>query len=200
MVNCIMCGKPVDNYPGFITDGVIAVCKNCAASNSLMRVMTRIENSGKTANLTSVFSPLIEVGLVNQTDGERVELDKDKLDAKRELESGLVNQTDSNKPQGYMPDCPFIPCYECRFYCDYLDSCMVGEEGIVPTEEEVNKVREALGEEAARDFFAPLKPVGVMYDIETMSQDDFYSKYADKPSALSLWHDYHGESSEYTEV
>lgn len=123
MANCIMCGKPTDNYPGYVTDGVITVCNDCASSNSLMRIVTRIENSGLSANLKSVFSPLIEGSLVNQTD-EHVELDKDKLDAKRELES----------------------------------------------------------------------------DIENMSQDDFYSKYADNPAALDMWHDYHGEPSEFPEV
>lgn len=124
MADCIMCGKPVNNYPGYVMDGVIAVCNDCASSNSLTRIMTRIGNRGLSANLKSVFSPLIEVGLVDQTN-ERVELDKNKLDAKRD----------------------------------------------------------ELGE-----------------DIDNMSQDDFYAKYADNPAALDMWHDYHGEPSEFLEV
>lgn len=175
MAICIMCGKPVDNYPGYITDGVIAVCNNCASSNSLMRVMTRIENSGKTANLKSVFTPLIEISLVNQTDGERVELDKNKLDAKRELNKkyGMAFNAYTDE------ELEDIEAYEAKYQpgSEFMDGAKhYLESGLVNQTDSVS------------------------YDIENMSQDDFYSKYADNQVALNMWHDYHGEPSDFLEV
>lgn len=192
MNKCVMCGKAVNAYPGYVTDGKVFVCDECAASNSLIRVVTRIENVGLSANLKSVFSDavVVEGSLVDQTS----EPDARKSDAN----TSLVDQT-SNKPQGYMPDCPFLPCDNCRFYYGEIDSCMVGEVGVVPDEEEIEKVRKALGEEAARDFFAPLKSEVIMHDIENMSQEDFYSKYADNPAALNDYHNMRGEPSEFLE-
>lgn len=167
MAKCIMCGKPVDNYPGYVTDGVIHVCNDCASSNSLMRVMTRIENLGLSANLKSMFSPLIEVGLVDQT-GERVELDKNKLDAKRELNEkyGMGVHAYMNKDK-YQPGSDYMNGVKA-----YLESGLVNQN----------------------------KECEIESDIENMSQEDFYSKYADNQAALNLWHDYHGEPSEFLEV
>lgn len=256
MANCIMCGKSADNYPGYITDGVIAVCNNCAASNSLTRIMTRIENLGLSANLKSVFSPLIEVGLVNQTD-EHVELDKGKLDAKRELnekygmvvhvytdegredkdkyqpdsdymngvkaylESGLVNQTDE---AGNIADIKqrVDGLYDvCRILWESShDKCKVRDKysELVKrlTEETGFSTRElglpdppyirndgTIGEVPASILsggYSTDEDCELEDDIETMSQDDFYSKYAGNLDALNAYHDYNGEPSKFMEV
>lgn len=69
-MKCIMCGKGVSSFPGYVTDGIVYVCDKCAASNSLMRVVTRIENDADKSNLVSVFSEPIEVSGYDQTEIE----------------------------------------------------------------------------------------------------------------------------------
>lgn len=261
MANCIMCGKTVNNYPGYITDGVISVCNECAASNSLMRIMTRIQNSGKPANLKGVFSPLIEVGLVNQTNGERVELDKGKLDAKRELnekygmavnaytdkeledveaynskyqpgsefmngvkgylESGLVNQTDDEfssikeRVEGLFDVCRVVwesshdkkavynKFTELAKRLSEETDFSIRELGLpdpayVRSDGSIDEVPASILSGGGSNL--SFEEIEIGDDIENMSQEDFYSKYVDNQAALNMWHDYHGEPSEFMEV
>lgn len=118
MDKCIMCGKEVFSYPGYITDGKIVVCGECAGINSLTRIVTRISNMGIDANLVNVFSDVIDV---TADSGE----------------SGYDQTTDDNS-----------------------------------VETDGNQLFD---------------------DIMNMSQDDFYSKYADNPDALNAYHDANGE-------
>ena len=73
MDKCIVCHKPVYQYPGFYTDGTTCVCNECAGSNSFRSIITRIQNTGVKPGIFSVYSDPIVVsdaqqsGLVNQT-------------------------------------------------------------------------------------------------------------------------------------
>ena len=59
-MNCIMCGNEVHADVGYVTDGKVYICDDCAESNSLPLIMTRIHNSGVESNLVSVWTPAVE--------------------------------------------------------------------------------------------------------------------------------------------
>lgn len=210
MDTCLMCGKKVAQYPGYVTEGTICICNECADANSLTRIMTRIENLGINSVLKSVFSMPIETdaGLVNQTEEFQLSTDYAGLvnqttdvinvtDIKRrvdgvydvcrvlwesshdkkavrdkysELAGRLVEETDFSMGELGLPDPPYIRSD--GTIGEVPASILSG--GGSPTDEECELVD----------------------DIMIMSQDDFYSKYADNVAALNEWHDYHGEPQE----
>lgn len=119
MDKCVMCGREIWESATYVTDGKIAVCDKCAAANSLMRVVTRVENRGYDANIKSVYvRPVV-------------------------AEYSLVDQN---------------------------------KDGTIADESEIAD------------------------DIENLSQEDFYSKYADDPAALEAFHNMNGEPAEFLKV
>lgn len=152
MANCIMCRKQVHSYPGYVTDGIVAVCNECAASNSLARIMTRIENSELEVNLKSVFSmPVtVEASLVDQTNESVAVNDNHDIDSEQREKYPESGMDQNNRVE--------------------LDKSKL-------------------------DAVAELTS-----DIENMSQEDFYSKYADNVGALNAYHDANGEPAEFLEV
>lgn len=218
MVTCIMCRKQVNSYPGYVTDGIVSVCNVCAASNSLARIMTRIENLEIEANLKSVFAEMVDAdySLVDQTNG-RVELDKSKLDAK----AGLVDQTNDTvefspikeRVEGLIDVCRVVwesshnkqavydKFAELANHLSDETSFSISELGLpdpayIRSDGTISEVPASI---LASGNNLSFEEIELEDDIMHMSQGDFYSKYANNMVALNAYYDANGETVEFLE-
>lgn len=213
-MNCVFCNSELYPDSVYVTDGTIAVCSMCASRHSLYETAIYLNNAAIDSTVILHRPSIIDFSLNVQTEDEL----RDKLKSKNELNAkyglnvqteeadGLNVQTDDEpEVQGRIPHCPLGDCYNCHFYYGETDSCMVGEPGTKPTEEDIMKVRAALSAEEAEHFFdidpeledgeraREYEGVQLAHDIDNMSHDDFFSKYADNPDALHAYVNANGE-------
>lgn len=60
-MKCIMCDNDIHLDSGYVSDGKINICRDCAESNSLIRIITRIENLEADANLSLNWEAPIDI-------------------------------------------------------------------------------------------------------------------------------------------
>lgn len=197
MVKCVMCGREIWESAPYVTDGKIAVCDKCAAANSLMRVVTRLENRGYDANIKSVYvRPIVvEAGLVNQTEN-----------ADSQVKTNLPPTVDA---------VPFAPIKE-RVSAIYEQCREEWEKS--HNKKAVSDLFDKLAKAVSVETGFSIPELGLPYpvyvrsdgtiadeseiadDLENLSQEDFYSKYADDPAALEAFHNMNGEPAEFLKV
>lgn len=101
-MKCIMCDSDIHLDSGYVTDGKVNICRDCAESNSLTRIITRIENLEVDANLSFNWeAPIDQTSLVDQTvsDGD------------------LLPYPDNNG------QCDLSPCIKCEYYQCEINEC-----------------------------------------------------------------------------
>lgn len=68
MSTCLMCMKEVSLDKGYVTDGLIYVCRDCAEKNSLMRIATRIVNVNPMSYIGYKWEPpIVQVSAPDDT-------------------------------------------------------------------------------------------------------------------------------------
>lgn len=129
-MKCLVCGAEIgitDEYFAFSDNSSkvnFNICVNCAETVTPMDLYM----SGK-------------ISMVNSPDNV-IEID------------GIIAKEADASFDGENPDCPLSPCEKCRYYYGETDTCMVGMEDVAPpTQDEIEKVRNALGDDAVEDFF-----------------------------------------------
>lgn len=224
-MKCMFCNKEVysDEVHVKSDNARVTICQRCAASHSLYEFAVHAANIGayfpfavhsEELIVVDSASSMSDAGLTGQTE-DVSEYAKNKV---------ILSTEYGMQVQGYpgrIPNCPLGECDECHFFYGELDSCMVGEPGVTPTEEDIEKVRAALGDEAAKTFFEPdtevvyhdtdsFKSAGLtgqtderamdneelVHDIDNMSHEDFFSKYAGCPEALHAYVNANGEPAD----
>lgn len=199
MNTCIVCGKEVHIDDGYATDGKIFVCRKCAEIHTLRTITVHISNADVESNLVYKREAPIEMatesGLVDQTDEKpSVELDKSVLDnlpkaelvLEEEYEGEIEADIENMSEDDFMSK-----------YCN--DGYAIGKW------HEANSDKFPLPNGCSKDCpYYPYDTCGHYYgeihacmlheeeieaDIESMSPEDFMSKYADNPTAITDYMD-----------
>lgn len=150
---CSICGKVLSEHDEFfafadalsVSANKTVVCDDCAVKTTVYDLYNR-------SALTMANSP-----------DNAIEIDGTVVDtAYANADSVIVDAVPEEAekfPSGCTAECPLQPYCNCRYYYGEIDECMLGEKGMVPTEEEKAKVREkypnATPEEVEKFFTSP---------------------------------------------
>lgn len=193
MDTCIVCGKKVHIDDGYVTDGKIFVCRDCAETQTLRTITVYIAYDSLDSNLVYKREKPIEAesGLVNQTD-------------EAELDKAYIDERDGFPlPNGCSKNCPYYPYDTCGHYYGEIHECMLEEE---ETEADI-ETESSLVDQTASPSVPKAEIVlteeyegEIEADIENMSEEDFLSKYCDDGYAIGKWYDAHTDDTTLTSI
>lgn len=216
-MNCMYCGNETFFDIGFVTDGKVSVCNNCATKHTLFEFATDLENMKIESSVKRMFSESLTFEWSDQSDlTEQWEEMENKNALKIEYDDTAQCERDAafeitddvkGRVEGLFDVCRIVweSTHDRKQVHEKYDNLVKNlskqygvsiralgliEPAYVYSDGTIREIPDSLlmGGGTLTDDECEMED-----DIENMSEEDFLSKYVDNQEALMAWQDYHSQ-------